>query len=46
MYYATTALYSNPLARIRLNNTYTDWFETLSGVRQGDTYPQRFLEFI
>jgi hypothetical protein len=37
MYYAIKALYSNPVARIRLNNAYTDWFDTSSGVKQGDT---------
>ncbi len=37
MYNAIKALYSNPVARIILNETYTDWFDTTSGVKQGDS---------
>jgi len=36
IYNAVKALYSNPVAQIKLNKAYTEWFETNSGVKQGD----------
>ena len=37
----------NPKACIRLNNKYTDWFDTPVGVKQGDTLsPTLFSIFI
>ncbi len=35
IYNAIKALYSHPTAKIRLNEAYTDWFDTTSGVKQG-----------
>ncbi len=37
MYNAIKALYSNPVARFKLNEAYTDWFDTTSGIIQGDS---------
>ncbi len=30
-------MYSNPVARIKLNEAYNDWFDTTSGVKQCDS---------
>ena len=47
IYFALKSLYDNPKARIRLNNKYTDWFDTPVGVKQGDTWsPTLFSIFI
>ncbi len=40
MYNSIEALYSNPDARIKLNEGYTDWFDTTSGL-----YLRHCLEF-
>ncbi len=37
MYNAIKALNSNSVARIKLNEAYPDWFDTISGVKQGDS---------
>ena len=37
LYKAIKSLYARTLSCIRLNDTYTDWFHTKCGVRQGDT---------
>ncbi len=37
MYNAIKALYSNPVARFKLSEAYTDWFDTTSGIIQGDS---------
>ena len=37
MYKAIKGLYSNPVAKIKINEAYTDWFDTTSGVKQGDS---------
>ncbi len=36
IYDAVKSLNSNPTACVKLNNIHTDWFETKSGVKQGD----------
>ena len=36
MYKAVRALYSKPLSCVRLNEVNTEWFETTSGVKQGE----------
>ena len=47
MYFAIKALYSNPRACVQVNNEFTDWFDTPTGVRQGDTLsPTLFSLFI
>ena len=47
IYFALKSLYDNPKACIRLNNKYTDWFDTPVGVKQGDTLsPTLFSIFI
>ena len=37
MYNAIKSLYSHPVACVRINNMSSDWFETTSGVKQGDS---------
>jgi len=37
MYSAIRGLYHNTMSRIALNHHFTDYFEVLSGVKQGDT---------
>ena len=37
IYYAIKSLYINTLPCVKLNNKLSNWFETTSGVRQGDT---------
>ena len=37
MYFSVKALYKQTKACVRLNYEYTEMFDTLSGVRQGDT---------
>ena len=37
MYLAIRSLYHNTMCRIVLNNHFTDYFDVLSGVKQGDT---------
>ena len=47
MYKCIKALYSNPMSGVKLNNYFTDWFNTSSGVRQGDSLsPTLFGIFI
>ena len=47
MYKAVRALYSKPLSCVRLNEVNTEWFETTSGVKQGDSLsPTLFCIFI
>ena len=47
MYNLISALYSNASACVKVNDNYTDWFETVSGVRQGDNLsPTLFDIFI
>ena len=47
MYKAVRALYSKPLSCVRLNEVNTEWFETTSGVKQGDYLsPTLFCIFI
>ena len=46
-YNSIKSLYSNPVARVKLNSYYTDWFDTTSGVKQGDSLsPTLFCIFI
>ena len=47
MYHTIKLLYSETFNTIRINNNYTDWFLSKSGVRQGDTLsPTLFNIFI
>ncbi len=47
IYEAVKSLYSNPTACVKLNNIHTDWFETKSGTKQGDSLsPTLFCIFI
>ena len=47
IYQCIKALYSHPLACIKVNNNMTEWFEIGSGVRQGDSLsPSLFGLFI
>ena len=47
MYNSISAMYSNTLACVKVNENYTDWFDTVSGVRQGDNLsPTLFAIFI
>ena len=44
---AVKSLYSDPVACVKLNRSYTDWFGTNSGVKQGDSLsPTLFCIFI
>ena len=36
VYHAIKALYSHPISCIKINDKYTEWFPTTSGVKQGD----------
>lgn len=47
MYWAIKSLYSATRACVRVNNYFTDWFDCLSGVKQGDTLsPTLFALYI
>jgi hypothetical protein len=47
LYQGIKAMYDNTLSSVRINDKYTDWFDTESGVRQGDTLsPTLFVLFI
>ena len=47
LYKAVKSLYNNSSTCIRLNNYFTDWFDSTLGVRQGDTLsPQLFSMYI
>ena len=47
MYHTIKLLYSETFNTIQINNNYTDWFLSKSGVRQGDTLsPTLFNIFI
>lgn len=47
MYFAIKQLYSNTKSCVQLNQFRTEWFETTSGVRQGDTLsPTLFTLFL
>ena len=39
IYYCIKALYSHPIAHVKVNNYVTDWFNISSGVRQGRGIP-------
>lgn len=46
-YRALKALYSEPIACVRLNEYHTNWFPTLSGVKQSDAlFPTLFAIYI
>ena len=36
MYYSIKNMYVDNIARVKVNNLFTDWFNVSSGVRQGD----------
>ena len=47
VYHAIKALYSHPISCIKINDKYTEWFPTTSGVKQGDCLsPTMFGIFI
>ncbi len=47
LYHAIKSLYSQPESCIKINNMFTDWFSTESGVKQGDSLsPTLFSIFI
>ena len=47
IYNAIKSLYINTLSCVKLNDKLSNWFETISGVRQGDTLsPTLFSIFI
>ena len=36
MYYSIKNMYVDNIARVKVNNLFTDWFNVSAGVRQGD----------
>ena len=47
MYYIIKSLYDNTETKVRVNNCFTEWFNTDSGVRQGDCMsPTLFSIFV
>ncbi len=47
IYKCIKAIYDNPLSCVKINDNVTEWFETASGVRQGDSLlPTLFSLFI
>uniref|UniRef100_A0A671WXT4 Reverse transcriptase domain-containing protein n=1 Tax=Sparus aurata TaxID=8175 RepID=A0A671WXT4_SPAAU len=46
-YKAIQSLYDSPVACVKINDMYTDWFETPFGVKQGDILsPTLFALFV
>ena len=46
-YFAIKAMYECTISSVRINSKQTPWFETRSGVRQGDTlWPSLFNVFL
>jgi len=47
MYYIIKALYDQTESNVKVNNCFTEWFDTKSGVRQGDSMsPTLFSIFV
>ena len=45
IYYLIKNVYVDNIARVKVNNFFTDWFNVSSGVRQGDKLSPFFLIF-
>ena len=39
-------MYSNTTSSVKLNNIFTKWFDTTTGVRRGDTLFNIFLNYL